>query len=332
MKWPWQTETAEPEQRSYSDAITQAIIDNAASAASEGYVAGLEIAAGQLSRAFTSSSVTGPGRSAFGPDVMGQIGRALVEVGEAVWYRRGMEIVRAQTYTPNAGGGYTLTVAGTEVTVPRRRLFAPRWNVDVDTGYGIAPLTVAQALKTMLVNLEKSLSQESSASVGYLLPIPADAGNPITGDLKADLSNLEGKIALIETAQTGWGDGQQGAPRRDFELARLGPRFPEANIELYTAAQANVLAACGYPVQLVQQSDGTSQREAWRRYLHGTVAPLARLVEQAAEFVGLSISISFDALFASDITGRARAFQSLVGAGMSLEQAAATSGILLENE
>ena len=330
MKWPWQN--GEIEKRGYTDAITQAIIDNAAKAATDGYVAGLEIAAGQLGRAFTSATISGPGAAAFTPEVMAQIGRAMVEDGEAVWYRRGQAIIRAQTYTPNGDGStYTLTVAGREVVVQMRRLFAARWNIDVDTGYGIAPLTMARTLRTMLSQLERSLSQEASASVGYLLPIPADAGNPITGDLKADLSNLEGKIALIETARNNWGDGPQGAPRQDYQLARLGARFPEPNIKLYTAAQESVLACCGYPVQLVQQADGTAQREAWRRYLHGTVAPLGMIVERAAEMIGLPIQIAFDKLFASDIQGRARAFQSLVGSGMSMQEAAAASGILSED-
>ena len=41
-----------------------------------------------------------------------------------------------------------------------------------------------------------------------------------------------------------------------------------------------------------------------------------------------SISITWDELRAADITGRARAFQSLVGAGMDLAKAAALSGLL----
>ena len=329
MSWfKRETAPAAPEKRGYTDAVTQAIIDHAARATNDGYIAGLEIAAGQLSRAFMSAGVSGPGAPAFPPDVMGQIGRALVEAGEAVWYRRAMNLVRAQTYTPNTGGTWTVTAAGTAVVVPANRLFVARWNVDIDTGYGVAPLTMAQTLKTMAQRLETSLMQEAGAAVGYLLPIPQDAGNVSNDDLKRDLASLEGKIALIETVRGGWGDGTQGAPRQDYLLSRLGPQFPASSIELYTTAQESVLAACGYPVQLIQKSDGTAQREAWRRYLHGSVAPLARVVEQAAAQVNLPISISFDALFASDITGRARAFQSLVGAGMSLPEAAAASGIL----
>ena len=52
-------------------------------------------------------------------------------------------------------------------------------------------------------------------------------------------------------------------------------RPPEGNVRLFRSAKEAVLGACGYPVQLDQDSDGTAQREAWRRYLHGTVAPFS---------------------------------------------------------
>ena len=40
------------------------------------------------------------------------------------------------------------------------------------------------------------------------------------------------------------------------------------------------------------------------------------------------MSLSFDRLFASDLTGRARAFQSMVGAGMPVEKAASLAGLM----
>ena len=40
------------------------------------------------------------------------------------------------------------------------------------------------------------------------------------------------------------------------------------------------------------------------------------------------LALDFSALFASDITGRARAFASMVQAGMEIDKAAALSGLL----
>ena len=48
--------------------------------------------------------------------------------------------------------------------------------------------------------------------------------------------------------------------------------------------------------------------------------------------LGLSSTFSFEALFASDITGRARAFGSLVQGGMDVEDAANLTGLISEEE
>ena len=80
-------------------------------------------------------------------------------------------------------------------------------------------------------------------------------------------------------------------------------------------------------------ADQTARREAWRQFLHGTVQPLADIF--AEEFRGKlhpAIRLTFEDLFASDLQGRARAFQSLVGGGMELERAAAASGLLTPDE
>ena len=44
------------------------------------------------------------------------------------------------------------------------------------------------------------------------------------------------------------------------------------------------------------------------------------------------ISINLDAIRASDLSGRARSFQSLTRGGLSIEQAANLSGLLAEDE
>lgn len=313
------------EDRNYTDIITDALVDAAANPISDAYVGALETAAGQLSRAFASATLSGAGRLIFTPWVMAQIGRALVESGEAVWYRRALGLVRAESYSILPSGRYEFQGR----TRPPDRVFHVRWNLEPETGRGLGPLGLARTLRSMLQRLEKSLGNEANASVGYLLPVPEDPDSPRMQKVKAQLASLEGRIAMAETIAGGW--GQSGpAPREDFKLARLGPNIPDSSVRLFVAAREAVLSACGFPVSLAQEADGTAQREAWRRYLHGSVAPLGRLVATEAARIGLPITIDFDALFASDISGRARAFQSLVGGGMDLAQAAAISGLLSE--
>jgi len=328
MRWPWEpkAEAGAVEDRNYSDAITEAIINASADSAASGYVAALEVAAGHLSRAFAAGLVTGSNAALFPPDVMARIGRSLVEVGEAVWYRVGRMLYYADAYTILPNGRYDISGPRPAQVRPENVLHA-RWNVDSATGRGISPLGAAQTLRDMQRRLEGALRDESGAATGYLLPVGSDGQAANIASLKDDINELKGRIGVIETART-WTGSPSDAPRREFELIRLGPNTPLAVVNLYEAAHRHVLAACGLPIQLATDSDGTAQREAWRRYLHGTVAPLGRLVTTAAARAGVPFDLDWSQLFASDISGRARAFQSLVGGGMSIEAAAAASGLL----
>ncbi|MCY4019271.1 MAG: hypothetical protein OXG39_07670, partial [Chloroflexi bacterium] len=258
------------EKRGFTDSITEAIL-NAASDASRGYLAALEIAASQLGRAFAAANVTGRGAAAFTPPVLSMIGRQLVERGEAVWRRQNGRLEWISSYSLR-DGSYVATLAdGRTLAVAPGQVFAARWNTDLLTGLGIAPLDTARTLKSLVERLEASMAAEGNASVGYLLPVPSDGAAGNIAALKADLAKLDGRIAIVETTRAGWGAQAVTAPRRDYELMRLGPNLPQGNVLLFEQAQEYALAACGYPVQLVQRSDGTAQREAWRRYLHGTV-------------------------------------------------------------
>ena len=94
-----------------------------------------------------------------------------------------------------------------------------------------------------------------------------------------------------------------------------------------STATIKVLAACGVPPELVSGGDGTSLRESYRRLLHSTIAPLARILESELR-AKTCPGISLDSLFAADLSGRARAFQSMVGGGMDVAKAAALAGLM----
>ena len=59
----------------------------------------------------------------------------------------------------------------------------------------------------------------------------------------------------------------------------------------------------------------TAQRESWRRFLHGTVAPVARLVahELGEKLDAPGLRLEFEELRASDVQSRARSWRTLVG-------------------
>ena len=86
----------------------------------------------------------------------------------------------------------------------------------------------------------------------------------------------------------------------------------------------SIYAACGVPPSLVTlPADGTGQREAWRRFLHGSVSPMARIVqgELRDKLDSPALTLDFASLFAADLSGRARAYRSLAGRDAKIPEA-----------
>ena len=80
-----------------------------------------------------------------------------------------------------------------------------------------------------------------------------------------------------------------------------------------------------------EKAEGTGQREAFRRFLNLTLMPLGAIVaSELSEKLDVPVELNFDRLMASDLSGKARAFGSMVKAGLDLEKAAALSGLMVE--
>ena len=150
--------------------------------------------------------------------------------------------------------------------------------------------------------------------------------------LKADIAAARGKAVLTETTAAGWSEGRASAPQRDWVPSRLGPEPPDAMVAGVDAAFARMVAACGSTISLFNDSDGTSQREALRRWHMGTVRPLAVLLEhELATKLDTTVQLRFDR-YPTDLAGRAAAFKALVTGGMAIADAVATAGLLIDDD
>ena len=119
------------------------------------------------------------------------------------------------------------------------------------------------------------------------------------------------------------------APQSDWKAHRFGAHPPDSLPSLRSDATLSVLSACGVPVSLATDADGTSQREAWRRFVMGAVEPLLNLVaEEVAAKLETRVSFDLGGLWAHDLQGRAAAFQKLVAGGVPVQEALVTSGLL----
>ena len=333
-----------PETRgSYTDAIVEALLKEAtggstATVASLGVV---EACAGLWGRSFASATVTpvNLATAALTPPVLEAIGRRLLLHGEAVYEimvedgavrlveasnweieERGQWLYRADFSTPE--GTYNRTLSADRVLHPRIGATPKRpWQ-------GESPIPSATA--KLACGLETKLTQEVGGPVGNVLPLPHKGS---VAALQADIDKLAGRTVLVESTAAGYGD-KEAAPRGDWQTRRIGANPPEAMIELRKEVQASILAACGCPGSLIERSDGTLAREEMRRFLHSTISPVARVVadEMAVKLDTPGLSFDFSALFASDLSGRARAFQSMVGGGMEVEKAAALAGLMVDDD
>ena len=85
--------------------------------------------------------------------------------------------------------------------------------------------------------------------------------------------------------------------------------------------------------QLWSGGGAAGTREAWRLALFSVLAPLGKLVEsELQDKLEDSVTLSWQELRASDLSGRARAFQSMVDGGMEVERAAGLAGLMVTDD
>ena len=351
-RWPWSK--PEPEKREavpFTDAVVAALTAQAGGTGTgdPSAIAAVEAAAGLYAGAFAGATVTpaNPMTAGLTPACRALIARDMIRRGESVhririegggvrlqpigsWDVRGTADERGWWYRLDEYGPSDNT---TDV-VPGMSVIHCRYAVDASRPwYGLAPLQWARATGTLAANLEVRLGEEAGGPVGYLLPVPQDGGDGGDEDplasLKKDLAAGKGRTMLIETTSAGFGEGRQAAPAEDWRARRFGASPPDSLPTLRTDAAMAVLSACQVPVSLFTDADGTSQREAWRRWAMGPLAGLAATVE--AELVAKldqPVRFDFSGLWAHDLAGRAQSFKAMVSGGMDVDMAAGHAGLM----
>ena len=361
--WPFGSRKVETRQSQggagYTDAVVRALLETAAGGvvADPAATAALEAAAGVYARAFAVAEVQPMTAStaALTAPCLALMARDLIRRGEHVAAIEvdgsGMVRLRPAASWDVTGGddesSWTYRVdlfgpsANRTVRLPASGVVHARYSVDGARPWqGIGPLAWARLTGRLHAEVEAALGDEASGTRGHVLPMPAgpetdevDAdGNPVDpqADLRRDVANLRGKTVLVETTAAGWGEGTGAAPRHDWQPQRLGAAPPAPLVDLRSESARSVLAACGVPAALFEAGgDAAGKRESWRILLHGAVQPVADLlaVELGAKLDAPGLRLGFDRLFASDLQGRARAFQSLTGGGMAADRAAELAGL-----
>ena len=345
----WRAFRGETETRNYTDLSVHAMVARARGVSGDPRAtAGAQTAAGILARALAAATVTPDTAAtrALTPRVRFNMGRSLILEGESVWALEvagGAVTLRRAASWDIAGSPrrwvYGVDIAGPSGserrTVPADGVVHCRLNEDgAQPWRGRSPFAEASASSRMAGAMEGLLANEAEAGSGQLIPAPIAGMEPKDlAALREDLRTANGKPMLVPAWEDSYqSDVKSGNAASEWKQRRIGFQPDQWSVSLREDLGDSLLSAAGIPVDLhAGGATTTARRESWRQFLHGTVQPVAEIL--ADEFrakLDPGITLSFDRLFASDISGRARAFQSLVGGGMDAGKAAALSGLIVE--
>ena len=352
--WPW-TKPPKRETRSYTTASVDVLLRAAAGSGTPSGMAHAtayaEAAAGMWARAGMAATID-PALPALTAGVRGAIFRDLVLRGESLWLievgRSGLRLEPASQWTVRGVGAapdgwrYDIHRNGPDgtlaSTVPAARVLHVIYSRDpLRPWEGLGPLQRAGETSDLLSALSVRMREEAGAPSALIVPMPANPDDDDAGDgrpdptrgLGSDLAAAKGGIVLAETLAGGHGD-KANRPDSDWSQRRIGSEIDASYSPMLERIGMAVTTACGIPAGLLgANSDGTREREGWRRFLHGTIGPVAQLLaEEVADKLDAAVAFDFAALYASDIVGRASAFQRLVTGGMTPAEAAGLSGLI----
>lgn len=326
--WPF-SRKGEVETRSgYSDLLLSGLIAQAEGGTTDPRrTAALEIAAGLWSRAFAMAQ---GGEPYLAPDVLADIGRALVRDGECVCIVHPGEPLEPVVLVNVEGGPkpstwtYNVQSVGPSKTEARTltagNVLHFRYASHAATPWiGVPPWRWALDTSEAVGFSERLAVMESMVGAAYLLP-----GRRMNDEefyrYKEALASImrRGGVFSPEARNSAGGEEQ-------WSVTRIGANPPDGVVSMRHDSAVQLLGACGVHPGLVgiERGEGTATREVWRQFLYATIAPVARLAitSEMNRKLGTEITLTFEDLNASDIQGRARSYASLIKAGMKPEKA-----------
>lgn len=280
-----------------------------------------QAAAGLWERAFGAAS-----NDVLSSLILSRIGRDLFRRGESVYLYRGGELLPVASWdiqggVEPAGWRYRLDLPGPSgtatVNVGAAEVIHARINSHPESPWrGRGPLQAASITAALLSRLERSLETEARIPVGAILPVPSLAQSK---ELASQIAKLEGGVVIGESTAGGWDGGaaNRTGGAQEWNPTRIGARYNAESVRLRRDVATTILAAAGVPAALILEGTETGAREAWRRFLWSTIAPIGRIVsDEVSRVIGRPSPLDWSRLFASDLAGRSRAYRQLLDAGM----------------
>ncbi len=299
-------------------------------------LAAAESCAGLYARSFASAIVDGT--SLLAPDILSMMGRALLFKGEflGILEASGMVVPASLSEvlgkSPNPREwGYRLhvnTPAGQEMlTVPASSILHVRINASVGAPWrGRSPLKGAMNEIELAVVAATALANEARTKPLAFLNIDR------TGPGSQSRLTPEQTKQVASAIKT-FGPGDVAILGDPFSADRIKADPSSSLNSARQSANSDVCGAAGVPAVLLSgEGDGTTAREAYRRFTRSTIEPLGRLLaHEASRKLEETVTVRFDNLRASDVAMNARAFAALVGNDIPASEALELSGLLTAN-
>ena len=352
MRWPWSNR--EKRQASYSEAVSSALLSVASGVGNFKQTGAVEMAASTVGKALALSAVSPSDNRTSGltPSLLASIGRQLVVRGEAVFVieiRAGsVRLIPASSFDVSGDSlfpedwTYRCDVsspsASRTLTRPYEAVLHFRYSYDPGSPWrGVGPLTRARLTAALAANLESSLGNQAKAPTGQLIPVPGpgssdDAGDDPLASLKADIANIAGGVMLTETMSSAWGKAAQSLRDPTGNSTKSGLIQVESRGRFGKRRQWRSCLPVGFRLRWCRRRrKGPGKEKGSGRFLNLTLMPLGAIVaSELSEKLDVPVELNFDRLMASDLSGKARAFGSMVKAGLDLEKSASLSGLMVE--
>ena len=184
---------------------------------------------------------------------------------------------------------------------------------DAEWWRGRAPLYRALATAGLAAEIERQMTAEAKLPVGRLIGL----GGATMDQAKESAKAI--RNGGIHVAGWNQGVGEPG-PGNRLSPQAIGASPREAFESLRSHVGQEICAAFGVPPALVAEgADGTAQRESWRRFWLGAIAPLGKMIEaELRAKLDPAATVTFEALAAADEDGRSRAISRRAAAAKTL--------------
>lgn len=301
-------------------------------------LASIEASIAFIVRCMTGATIIGV---TLEPGFIARLTRQLLTAGESIWHiDNGTGVWRfSQADSAEIQGApnedswtYTMQIVGPSQTVQIKAASASvlhfRYATEASAPWqGLGPLQLAGVSVELASKLEGSLRDMAGLNTQGLITYP-------TGIKPSDLNNIKNALAagrgktnfapaiMPQATMVG------GAPpaSQQWDQRRIGPTYDVSEPLIRDRAEDSIMGAFGVPPQLI--GGGPEAREDLRRFLHTTLVPLSVIImDEFERKLNRRPKFDFSQLFASDIQGRARAFGSLVTAGLTGESAMKLTGL-----